>query len=58
MGGNMDEMMGRAKEAIGDVTDDDSMKAEGKADRAAGGLKNKLDDAKKWAEDKIDDARD
>lgn len=57
MAGNMDELKGRAKEAMGDITDDDSMKAEGKADRAAGGMKKKLEDAKDWVEDKIDDAR-
>ena len=58
MGGTTDDMKGRAKEAIGDLTDDDEMRREGKADRAAGAVKDKVEDAKDWAEDKIDDLRD
>jgi len=34
MGSNIDDAKGRAKEAIGDVTNDDSLKNEGKADKA------------------------
>ena len=33
MGENMDEAKGRVKEAAGDLTDDDELKREGKADR-------------------------
>lgn len=53
MSGTGDDMKGRAKEAVGDLTDDDDLKAEGKADRAAGSLKDKVNDAKNWVEDKI-----
>jgi uncharacterized protein YjbJ (UPF0337 family) len=49
---NADEMKGRAKEAAGDLTDDDRLKREGKADRAGGKVKSIVDDAK----DKVDDA--
>jgi uncharacterized protein YjbJ (UPF0337 family) len=38
--GRLDEAKGRAKEAVGDLTDDDSMKGEGKVDRAAGETKS------------------
>jgi len=58
MSGTTDDMKGRAKEAVGDLTDDDRLKREGKADRAAGSVKDKLDDAKDWVEDKVDDVRD
>lgn len=58
MGGTTDDMKGRAKEAIGDLTDDDEMRREGKADRAAGVVKDKVEDAKDWVEDKVDALRD
>jgi uncharacterized protein YjbJ (UPF0337 family) len=56
--GTADEMKGKAKEAVGDLTDDDELKREGKADRAAGNVKDKLDDAKDWVEDRVDDVKD
>jgi uncharacterized protein YjbJ (UPF0337 family) len=49
---NMDEMKGRAKEAVGDLTDDDDLKREGKIDRTAGTVKEKVGDAA----DKVKDA--
>jgi uncharacterized protein YjbJ (UPF0337 family) len=55
--GKFDQAKGRAKEAVGDLTDDDKMKSEGKADRASGKVKEKVDDAKDWVEDKVDDVR-
>ena len=58
MEGKADDMKGRAKEAIGDLTDDDDLKREGKADRASGAIKDKAEDAKDWVEDKIDDVTD
>jgi uncharacterized protein YjbJ (UPF0337 family) len=58
MDGKADDMKGRAKEAVGDLTDDDDLKREGKADRASGAIKDKLDDAKDWVEDKVDDVKD
>lgn len=38
--GRLDEAKGRAKEAIGDLTDDESLQSEGKVDRAAGETKS------------------
>ena len=55
---NTDDLKGRAKEAAGDLTDDDRLKREGKADRASGTVKKKLGDAKEWAEDRVDDVKD
>jgi uncharacterized protein YjbJ (UPF0337 family) len=51
-------MKGRAKEAVGDLTDDDELKREGKADRAAGTVKDKAEDAKDWVEDQVDKVKD
>jgi uncharacterized protein YjbJ (UPF0337 family) len=50
--GKFDEMKGRAKEAAGDLTDDDDLKREGKVDRASGSIKDKVG----RASDKIKDA--
>jgi uncharacterized protein YjbJ (UPF0337 family) len=58
MGGKMDDLKGRAKEATGALTDDDELRREGKADRAAGAVKDKAEKAKDWVDDKVDDARD
>ncbi len=58
MGGTSDDLKGRAKEAVGDLTDDDDLKREGKTDRAAGTVKDKAEDAKDWVEDKVDAVKD
>lgn len=42
---NTDDMKGRAKEAGGDLTNDDELKAEGKKDQASGKIKEKFNDA-------------
>jgi uncharacterized protein YjbJ (UPF0337 family) len=55
--GKIDELKGRAKEAAGDITDDRDLKHEGKQDKTAGKVKQKVEDAKDWVEDKIDDVR-
>ena len=43
--GKVDEGKGRVKEAAGSLTGDDSLKNEGKVDRAAGETKQKVGDA-------------
>lgn len=43
--GTTDDLKGRAKEAAGDLTNDDSLKNEGKVDRASGSVKDKIGDA-------------
>jgi len=42
---NVDDAKGRVKEAAGDLTGDDSLKNEGKVDRASGKAKDKVGDA-------------
>jgi uncharacterized protein YjbJ (UPF0337 family) len=54
MSPNTDDLKGRAKEAVGDFTDDDRLKREGKADRASGKAKEMVDDVKDKADDAID----
>ena len=53
-----DDIKGRAKEAVGDLTDDDDLKREGKTDRAAGSVKDKLERAKEKGEELVDKAKD
>ena len=53
-----DEMKGRTKEAAGVLTDDDDLKREGKSDRAAGSVKDKLEKAKDKGEEVVDKAKD
>ena len=43
MGENMDEAKGRVKEAAGSLTDDDSLKREGKVDRIKSDVKEGVD---------------
>jgi uncharacterized protein YjbJ (UPF0337 family) len=56
--GNLDEAKGRAKQAVGDLTDNDDMKSEGKVDEKAGEAKNKAGELKDKAEDAIDKVKD
>jgi uncharacterized protein YjbJ (UPF0337 family) len=51
--GSADEAKGRVKEAAGSLTGDDSMKDEGKVDRAAGTVKDKVGDAADKAKDVV-----
>jgi uncharacterized protein YjbJ (UPF0337 family) len=43
--GTIDDLKGRAKQAAGDLTDDQGLKNEGKVDKAEGGVKDAADDA-------------
>jgi uncharacterized protein YjbJ (UPF0337 family) len=43
--GTMDDAKGRVKEAAGDLTDNDSLKNEGKVDKTVGSVKDKIGDA-------------
>jgi uncharacterized protein YjbJ (UPF0337 family) len=51
--GAVDDAKGRVKEAAGDLTDDSSLKNEGKVDKAAGTAKDKVGDAADAVKDKI-----
>ena len=57
MSGEMDQAKGRVKEAVGDVTDNDRLKAEGKQDRLAGEIKEKVGEAKEKVEGLVDKAK-
>jgi uncharacterized protein YjbJ (UPF0337 family) len=46
MGGKMDQIKGRIKEAAGVLADDDSLKNEGKLDQVAGKVKEKVERVK------------
>lgn len=56
--GILDEAKGRAKEAAGDLTDNDGLKNEGKGDRVAGKVKDAVDTVKDKAKDAADAIRD
>jgi uncharacterized protein YjbJ (UPF0337 family) len=51
--GTTDDLKGRAKQAAGDLTDDDSLKNEGKVDRAQGSVKDAVDKAGDKAKDVV-----
>jgi len=54
----IDDLKGRAKEAAGDLTDDDDLKREGKIDRGAANVKGKVKDAVDKVRDKVEDLTD
>ena len=53
MGENIDKVKGRAKQAAGDLTDNDELRNEGRTDETAGKAKSIVNDIK----DKADDGR-
>jgi len=58
MGSNMDDAKGRVKEAAGDLTNDDDLKREGKADQAGAKAKDVIESAKDKASDAVDSVKD
>ena len=57
-GKKADELKGRAKEAAGDLTDNDDLKREGKVERASSTAKEKAEDAVDKVRDKVKDVLD
>lgn len=57
MGDKMDEAKGRTKEAVGDLTDDDRLKREGKMDQAGASVKEKAREGKEAVEKGVDDVK-
>ena len=55
---DMDQAKGKVKQAVGDLTDNDELRREGKADETAGKAKEKVGDLKDKAEDVIDHVKD
>lgn len=53
----MDEYKGRAKEAAGDLTDDERLQREGEADQTRGKVKQTFENVKDKAEDLVDRTR-
>lgn len=58
MSGEMDKLKGRAKQAAGDLTDNDDLHDEGERDEAAGKVKDKVDDVKDSVNDAVDSVTD
>ena len=55
---NKDEVKGKVKQAVGDLTDNEDLKKEGKADEQAGKIKESLEDVKNKADDVVDKVKD
>jgi uncharacterized protein YjbJ (UPF0337 family) len=55
---NSDQAKGRVKEAAGDLTGNDKLKSEGKADQAAGDAKKFVNDVADKAEELVDKVKD
>jgi uncharacterized protein YjbJ (UPF0337 family) len=58
MGSKSDDLKGRAKEAVGDLTDNDELKREGQADRAGGKAKEVIENVGEKATDLVDEIKD
>ena len=55
---DLDQAKGKIKQAVGDLTDNESLRKEGKADENAGKVKEFLGDAKDKADDLVDKVKD
>ena len=58
MGEKIDEAKGKTKQAAGDLTGDDDLKREGKADELGAKAKRKADDAVDAVKDKVNELAD
>jgi uncharacterized protein YjbJ (UPF0337 family) len=58
MDNDLDQAKGRLKQAAGDLTNNEKLKKQGKADENAGKAKEFVEDMKDKAEDLIDQVRD
>ena len=58
MSGKSDKLIGQAKQAAGDVTNNDQLEREGERDEAAGKVKDTVDDAKDSVNDAVDSVKD
>ena len=54
----VEQTKGHVKEAVGDLTDDDELRSEGKRDQAAGKVKEKVERATDKIEEGIDKIKD
>jgi uncharacterized protein YjbJ (UPF0337 family) len=53
----IDDLKGRAKEAAGDLTGNDDLEREGKADQAGASVKAKVNKVADKVKDKVDDLK-
>ena len=53
----VDDLKGRAKEAAGDLTGNDDLQREGKADQAGASIKDKVNKVADAVKDKVDDLK-
>ena len=51
MSGKTDKVIGKAKQAAGDITGNDDLEREGERDEAAGNIKDTVDDAEDSVKD-------
>jgi uncharacterized protein YjbJ (UPF0337 family) len=58
MDASTDQTKGKIKQAVGDLTGNDDLKKEGKADERAGKTKEFLEDAKDKADEVVDKVKD
>ncbi len=58
MSGTTDDIKGKAKEAVGDLTDDKDLQREGKLDQASATVKHKVEDVKDAVEKTVDAVKD
>ena len=58
MAGKTDQMKGKTKEALGDLTGNKDLKSEGAADRQAGEAKEKVGKVEENVEEIVDKAKD
>jgi uncharacterized protein YjbJ (UPF0337 family) len=57
VGSSLDDAKGKAKEAVGDVTDNDRLKGEGKLDQAGADIKEFGDKVKDKVHDAVDSVK-
>lgn len=55
---NKDQVKGKVKQAVGDLTGNEDLKKEGKADQKAGKVKESLEGVKDKADDLVDTLKD
>jgi uncharacterized protein YjbJ (UPF0337 family) len=53
-----EDLKGKVKEGVGDLTNNESLEAEGKLDQADAEVKNKVEDVKDAAAEKFNDVTD
>ena len=53
-----EDLKGKVKEGVGDLTNNESLEAEGKLDQADAEVKNKVEDVKDAAAETLNDATD